>query len=307
MLAVVSHILQKDRLQDFLAGWEPFPMEDHDLQDDGDLFEEIQARIEKEMFRGAGDPADEILSPKSAGRHEDAPPTLDDSKVKIVVEVDVVDSETNDPTVDESFLEEVDFVSPGVAAGAPEQTSHVTGGDVPGLDELKVPPPSRSDKDISSPADELADVQEDDLFLGELIDREMVGAMKAPGVPPEKPGLSGESGLHNAAERAENVDSKEALHTRTLAKLYADQGMYRKAKEIYEDLLRDSPLDEKLRDGLEVVNRQLSEPEVAVPAAAIGETVPGNGGQKKELVIQRLEAWLAQVQAEKETRCSKSS
>lgn len=282
-------------------------MENPHLQDDGDLFEEIQTRIEEEMFRGAGDPSDEIPSPKSGGRHRDAPPTMDDSKVKIVVEVDVVDSETNDPTVDDSFLEEVDFISPAAADGAPVQASYVAGGDVHAMDELKVPTPSVRGEDISSAADELADVQEDDLFLGELIDREMVGAMEAPGAPVEKPALSGETGIPDAAERAEKADSQEALHTRTLAKLYADQGMYRKAKKIYEDLLRTSPLDEELRDGLEAVNRQLSKPEVAVPEAAVGETVQGNGEQKKELVIQRLETWLAQVQAEGERRCSRSS
>lgn len=282
-------------------------MDDRHMQDDGDLFEQIQSRIEKEMFRDPGDPAGEILTQKSPGRFKDTPPISDDSKVKIVVEVDVVDSETNDPDVDESFLEEVDFITPGAGEAPPDQKSPVSPTDVPDYTEPPSLPSLRPDEDISSASDELADVQEDDLFLGELIDREMVGAMKTHGSPVEEQGISPETELHETAKPAEEADRKEVLHTRTLAELYAEQGMYGKAKEILEDLLRESPNDETLRERLEAVKRQLAKREVEVSAAPMGKTVPENGGQKNERVIQRLEAWLAQVYAEKERRCSKSS
>ncbi|MDX1763347.1 MAG: tetratricopeptide repeat protein [bacterium] len=281
-------------------------MDDHKLEDDGDLFEEIQSRIEKEMFRGPSDAVEEKSASKS-GSDKEMLATMDDSKVKIVVEVDVADSDTNDPAVDDSFLEEVDFISPAAGDMVSEETSGAAVGNDSVEDGSKVAPLPPRDEAVSSRTDDLAGVQEDDLFLGELIDREMVGVMKAPGAADEEPDLADAGGLQDAPVPAETADSKEVLHTRTLAELYAEQGMYEKAKEIFEDLAKASPLDEGLRDRLAEVNKELLKSEAPVSPVGCGEGGPAKGGREREVVIQRLEFWLAQVRAEKERRCSKSS
>jgi tetratricopeptide (TPR) repeat protein len=48
------------------------------------------------------------------------------------------------------------------------------------------------------------------------------------------------------------------LLTRTMADLYAEQGLYREAADIYEELLRDSPDDDVLRGRLEELRARMS-------------------------------------------------
>lgn len=58
----------------------------------------------------------------------------------------------------------------------------------------------------------------------------------------------------SAAEPSPDAD----LLTRTMADLYAEQGLYREAADIYEELLRDSPDDDVLRARLEEVRARMS-------------------------------------------------
>ena len=67
--------------------------------------------------------------------------------------------------------------------------------------------------------------------------------------PPPEPG-AGEEG---EGEAAEDDDQDADLLTRTMAELYARQGLVDEAEAIYRELLIDRPDDESLRAGLEAV------------------------------------------------------
>ena len=91
-------------------------------------------------------------------------------------------------------------------------------------------------------------------------------------------------------ERVEPEPSRDAdLLTRTMADLYAEQGLHREAVEIYEELLKDSPEDPELLTRLDAVREkgressaastaddpvQEAEAAGAEPAGGEAETVP---------------------------------
>ncbi len=63
--------------------------------------------------------------------------------------------------------------------------------------------------------------------------------------------------FEEAPDHEEPEPSKDAdLLTRTMADLYAEQGLHREAAEIYEELLRDSPGDPELLARLEAVRHE---------------------------------------------------
>lgn len=68
--------------------------------------------------------------------------------------------------------------------------------------------------------------------------------------PPAEPDPTGPAGA--AAVEADSVDDADLL-TRTMAELYARQGLIDEAEAIYRELMRDRPDDETLRDGLDAV------------------------------------------------------
>jgi len=67
--------------------------------------------------------------------------------------------------------------------------------------------------------------------------------------PPPEPG----AGERGEGEAAEDGDQDADLLTRTMAELYARQGLVDEAEAIYRELLIDRPDDESLRAGLEAV------------------------------------------------------
>lgn len=72
-----------------------------------------------------------------------------------------------------------------------------------------------------------------------------------------------------ASESEEPAPSRDAdLLTRTMADLYAEQGLHREAAQIYEELLKDSPGDPDLLERLEAVRQASSPPS---RAAAVEE------------------------------------
>ena len=78
-------------------------------------------------------------------------------------------------------------------------------------------------------------------------------------------------------EAAEPEPSRDAdLLTRTMADLYAEQGLDREAAEIYEELLKDSPGDPELLARLEAL-REKGRPAAGVPAET-GGVPPVDGG-----------------------------
>jgi tetratricopeptide (TPR) repeat protein len=64
-----------------------------------------------------------------------------------------------------------------------------------------------------------------------------------------------QDGLHPDGETIDDAESDDDadLLTRTMAELYARQGLIDEAEAIYRELLRDRPDDETLRDGLDAV------------------------------------------------------
>jgi hypothetical protein len=88
------------------------------------------------------------------------------------------------------------------------------------------------------------------------------------------------------SERAEPEPSRDAdLLTRTMADLYAEQGLHREAAEIYEELLKDSPDDPELLSRLDAV-REKGQESAAVStvdsseqgAESVGEESAAVGG-----------------------------
>lgn len=81
-----------------------------------------------------------------------------------------------------------------------------------------------------------------------------------------------------APQGEEPEPSKDAdLLTRTMADLYAEQGLHREAAEIYEELLNDSPGDPELLTRLEALREDVGE---ASRRAAAGEgQTPAEGGE----------------------------
>ena len=86
-----------------------------------------------------------------------------------------------------------------------------------------------------------------------------------------------------ARQGEEPEPSKDAdLLTRTMADLYAEQGLHREAVEIYEELLRDSPGDPELLTRLEALREDVPE---APWGAAVGEApIPVEGGESADEV-----------------------
>lgn len=86
-----------------------------------------------------------------------------------------------------------------------------------------------------------------------------------------------------APQGEEPEPSKDAdLLTRTMADLYAEQGLHREAVEIYEELLRDSPGDPELLTRLEALREDVRE---APWGAAVGEApIPAEGGESVDEV-----------------------
>ena len=84
----------------------------------------------------------------------------------------------------------------------------------------------------------------------------------------------------DAPQGDEPEPSKDAdLLTRTMADLYAEQGLHREAAEIYEELLKDSPGDAELLTRLEAVREHVREAswgpadDEAAPPEEVGEAV----------------------------------
>jgi len=87
--------------------------------------------------------------------------------------------------------------------------------------------------------------------------------------------------FEEAPQGEEPEPSEDAdLLTRTMADLYAEQGLHREAAEIYEELLKDSPGDAELLTRLEAVRADVREAswgsaaDQAAPPHEAGEAVP---------------------------------
>ncbi len=227
-------------------------MEKHEGREGSDLFQEIQEKVDREMFREPEGP-DAVLTSASISTPEETSVTSPEV-AEFEVVVDVIDPDAVETEVDDAFLEEVDYLPPESDVEA------VLSVEVPPVGETTADPPLQEIPPVES---EAAFVQEDDLFLGELIGKEMVGAAdEAEG--PEVAASSFEERT-DAGEGDEDV-----LNTRTLGDLYADQGHYDSAVEIYERLVRNHPEDEDLRAELEGLREKQRAASAEISAVATG-------------------------------------
>ncbi|NOY52243.1 MAG: tetratricopeptide repeat protein [Deltaproteobacteria bacterium] len=269
-------------------------MEKYEGQEGSDLFQEIQDKVDREIFRETD--ADTTSAPDSS--MGEASMTLPDADEFEVV-VDVIDPDAMETEVEDAFLEEVDYLPP---EGEPLEVDSLTS---PPAGE---PAETESLRREGAPVEpEEAFVQEDELFLGELIGREMGGPTGDEGTGDRS--NTPEVAVSSSTEEAggEKGD-EEVLNTRTLAGLYADQGHYAQAIEIYDRLVRDHPEDMEIRTELEGLREKERTAGATLPAEAAGieewEELSGESGTE---TTRRLENWLARIQAEKERRCLRNS
>lgn len=266
-----------------------------------DFFEEVQKKVETDVFLNAE--AEEEQPDTSPERRPPFVEAEDSEGDALDVQVEIVepDSDSDIVDLDDSFLEEIDLLpetygADDTAAGGVSDSTKERG---------LMSETSRSENAVS--LDQGPDFQEDDRYLNELIDREMVrrgldqGGGVAEGPVFEAPFSAPESGPFGEEE--------SELQTKTLGDLYAQQGHYAKAAEIYEDLLRQDPENRELRVRLdELKGRQAAsrEHETGYGIETRGGSVPPLPGGRAQM-IERLETWLAGIRAEKERRCSRNS
>ncbi len=269
-------------------------MDPDEGQEGSDLFQEIQEKVDREMFQepDAGvtrtpDSLMEQVSRTPAGSNE------------FEVVVDLIDPDAMETEVEDAFLEEVDSLPPESETQAADSRESSDAGD-----SVETEAPWQAG---SSPEPEEAFVEEDELFLGELIGREMGGSVEAEGTAERLD--NGETVSPSSMEQAgDGAEEKDALNTRTLADLYADQGHYGQAIEIYARLARDDPgnaeLQAELRGLREKQRAAGVKPLVEEAGVSESDALPGASGTE---TTRRLEDWLARIQSEKERRCLRNS
>jgi tetratricopeptide (TPR) repeat protein len=263
-------------------------MENHKETERSDFFDEVQGKVEKQMFREEKPEMNELESDTER---------MEPSGFDVEVEIVNPDSDFIDVDVDDSFLEEVDIhdeeefktsIESLPSAGLPHETA---------IPEM----PAETEEKVFAP-DESFDLPGDDQYLGELIDSEMVDKESSFEFP------SRDDNLGSAIEEEIAVRKEEELNTKTLGDLYAEQGHYDKALEIYENLLKDDSLNHELLKKIEEVKGRMGgaheEPsrEELEPREA-----PGDLALSRQDLIPRLESWLSRIRAEKERRCLKKT
>ncbi len=256
-----------------------------------DFFDEIQEKVEQEMFLDGALSGEEdavALKPRAAPPEEKPGVSADMD--------DIEDPDLFEGDLDEALFDEIDAVQSG---GKPSDAF---------LDTEQAPrshAASGSTVDMAADAigDDLTDLREDDLMLGELINSEMVEPRQTGRAPAEQ-GATVQGGEDVLGQK------RDVMDTRTLGDLYAAQGHYAKAVTIYEKLATASPGDRKLLERLGELRLQAARDSVE----PVPQDKPLSSGSEREwhrdpqmVLVKRLEAWLDHIQGEKERRCSQSS
>ncbi len=251
-----------------------------------DFFEEVREKVDREMFQSSRRGKMDEVSGSGIPEEEQTPESADHLDLEVVV--DVVDPDSLDGELDDTFLEEVDLIPPEeeVADNWWYSRSPVDEAEKENEADLSWEEPGEG-------GNEPPDIPEDDRYLGELIGHE-----------------SDTSGVGESQDEIPPVAAEDGdfFATRTLGDLYAKQGEYEKAGEIYERLLQQTPDDPELQSTVEEMKHQ----EEAVKASedledtTCFEAGSGSPEDPRTLMIDRLENWLTRIQVEKERRCSKS-
>ncbi len=271
-------------------------MSEKDEMGSADFFDEVQEKVEQEMFLDGGlsGEGDAVKLTQSSVPRREAPVVENDMD-------DIEDPDLFEGDLDDALFDEIDAVQSGVkmsaASFAADQTTPARA--------LAEPPDGF---DLDPARDDLGDLREDDLMLGELIDSEMIDPREKGGGPAEgDPAQDAPAGESAAQPQG---GTRDALDTRTLGDLYATQGLYRKAVTIYEKLAAESPGNRQLLERLGELRlaaaRETGEPVHQADPVYAG-TAPKSLRDPQMVLVKRLEAWLDHIQAEKERRCSQSS
>ncbi len=256
-----------------------------------DFFDEVQEKVEQEMFLDPG-----VAGAEDAVRLKQTSAPL---KEQPVVDNDIDDIEDPDlfeGDLDDALFDEINAVQPGVAASDAFVASDQT---------------ARADEAVGAPAgidldpvlEDLTDLREDDLMLGELIDSEMIESREELVTSVEEARVATDSAPPEDAGR-------DVLDTRTLGDLYATQGLTGQAVVIYEKLAAASPGDRALLERLGELRLQAAGETVepVLQADPVSSESPPEARRDPQMaLVKRLEDWLDYIQAEKERRCSKSS
>lgn len=268
-----------------------------------DFFDEVQNKIEKDIFLGKEDQEETSMDGRSGQRLSSE--EIDISSLNIEIEIVDPDSDSSIIDLDESFLEEVEMIQ---EVEEKDETavqctpSDLFTEDTSGMDSVG--------RDVFDPMGKTDDLQEDDRYLGEMISREMAieGSDRDHDID-----LAGKPSYGNippsSEQKYDDPEDQTEILTPTLGELYAEQGHYDKAVEIYENILQDEPWNRKYQQRLDELRKAM----MGAPVHENEEEEVQNGtpvetlSESRTTVIQHLENWLERIRNEKERRCLKNS
>jgi pilus assembly protein FimV len=263
-------------------------MENRKENEGSDLFQDIQEKVDSEMFLRSDDEKEESRVDTASPDEKELITQEEDSAFEVMV--DMADPDFSETDLDYAFLEEIEYLPPEGEEAASDRVSPS------GTSEAMSPVAPKEDQGFEG---EPEFVQEDDRFLGELIGREMVKEEEEP-LP-----FALESEEESASDHQKGKE--DVLATRTLGDLYAEQGLYDKAASIYERLVQIAPEDEALREKLDDLRKKQAMTRGGEGAIEMSTDTAEPSGAWKVVMIHRLEEWLTRVRAEKEKRCLKGS
>ncbi len=269
-------------------------------QDGPDFFDEVQNKIEKDIFLSKADQKE--TSMKGLSDQGVGPEEIDTSSLDVEIEVVESGSDFSGIDMDDAFLEEVDMIQEVEEKEEPAVQRAHSVAYIEGTSETDF-----MGERFSEPLEETADLQEDDRYLGEMISQEIV--VKESGHDHGvKERQSYEDVSISSGRRYDDLTDQVGIHTPTLGELYARQGHYNKAVEIYENLLQDDPWNQKYQQRLDELKKTLMQTPVHETEGkkeqdySTVETLPVS----RTSVIHHLENWLERIRDEKEKRCLKN-
>lgn len=266
-----------------------------------DFFDEVQNKIEKDIFLDKEVQEETSMHGRPGQRLSFE--EIDISSMNIEIEIVDPDSDSFIIDLDDSFLEEVEVIQE--VEEKDETAVQCTPSDLFTEDASDG---VSAGKEIFEPMEKTDDLQEDDRYLGEMISREMaIDGSDQDHDLAEKPSygdipISPEQKYHGPEDQTE-------ILTPTLGELYAEQGHYDKAVEIYENILQDEPWNRKYQQRLDQLRKALIGAPVheSVEEEVQGLTPVETLAESRTTAIQHLENWLERIRDEKERRCLKNS
>ena len=239
---------------------------------------ELEGPAETEAREGWSEPVDESENEAaSMGEFAPDPPTPEDAPGDGSEDAGEAEG-PGDPVEGDAFVE-LSALAPD--ADSDEETAEAEAPDaepIVDLDALAPDDPEPVDLDALAP-DDPEPIDPDALALDEPEDEEdaeELAELAAP-APDSVADEEAEEGREEEQAPAEDPDPHAPLPTRTLADLYARQGMTDRARSVYRQLLRVTPEDQGLRDRIAALEGKADEPaDTAAPSKADRTEAPGD-------------------------------